>query len=157
MRVYSGNTPEQHPASWTARHAGQINSRIGQRTGIALAKSDYLPDNFTRCNRVAETTPNVKRYITVRFDEWNQMNDARYIPPRRWRDRTPRRWRDRLAIRWLGLAVVGDGRYCVGRVRTDLLARVTDVMRRSSWTPTTRALRRGSNRLPRSRPLWRAG
>ena len=35
-----------------------------------------------------------------------QMNDARYIPPRRWRDRTPRRWRDRLAIRRLGLAAV---------------------------------------------------
>ena len=34
-----------------------------------------------------------------------QMNDARYIPPRRWRDRTPRRWRDRSAIR-LGLAAV---------------------------------------------------
>jgi hypothetical protein len=33
------------------------------------------------------------------------MNDARYIPPRRWRDRTPRRWRDRLAIR-LALAAV---------------------------------------------------
>jgi hypothetical protein len=33
------------------------------------------------------------------------MNDARYIPPRRWRDRTPRRWRDRLAIR-LPLAAV---------------------------------------------------
>ncbi len=58
------------------------------------------------CNRVAETTPNVKRYIAVRFDEWDQMNDARYIPPRRWRDRTPRRWRDRIAIRWLGLAAV---------------------------------------------------
>jgi len=35
-----------------------------------------------------------------------QMNDARYIPPRRWRDRTLRPWRDRLAIRWLGLAAV---------------------------------------------------
>jgi len=34
------------------------------------------------------------------------MNDARYIPPRRWHDRTPRRWRDRFAITRLALAVV---------------------------------------------------
>src|SRR5258708_32994929 len=34
-------------------------------------KGDYLPYKLMRCNRVAETTPNVKRYITVRFDGWN--------------------------------------------------------------------------------------
>jgi hypothetical protein len=36
--------------------------------------------------------------------------DARYIPPRRWRDRTPRRWRSRPAIQYLtltALAIVG--------------------------------------------------
>jgi hypothetical protein len=32
--------------------------------------------------------------------------EARYIPPRRARDRTPRRWRDRLAIRYLPLATL---------------------------------------------------
>jgi len=32
------------------------------------------------------------------------MNNARYIPPRRWGDRTPRRWRDRPAFRGLTLA-----------------------------------------------------
>ncbi len=77
------------------------------------------------CNRVAETTQNVKRYITVRFDEWDQMNDARYIPPRRWRDRTPRRWRDRIAISVARIGGCSDGRCCLGRVRTDLLAHVT--------------------------------
>lgn len=29
--------------------------------------------------------------------------EARYIPPRRWRDTTPRRWRG-FAVRWLALA-----------------------------------------------------
>ena len=45
--------------------------------------------------------------VISRFGSLNgiKMNDARYIPPRRWRDRTPRRWRDRLAIR-LALAAV---------------------------------------------------
>jgi len=32
--------------------------------------------------------------------------EARYIPPRRWRDRTPRRWRDKPAIRRLALAAL---------------------------------------------------
>jgi len=32
------------------------------------------------------------------------MNNASYIPPRRWGDRTPRRWRDRPAFRGLTLA-----------------------------------------------------
>jgi hypothetical protein len=32
------------------------------------------------------------------------MNNARYIPPRRWRDWTPRRWRDWPAFRGLTLA-----------------------------------------------------
>jgi hypothetical protein len=27
------------------------------------------------------------------------MDNARYIPPRRWRDRTPRRWRDSFPVR----------------------------------------------------------
>jgi hypothetical protein len=34
------------------------------------------------------------------------MDNARYIPPRRWRDRTPRRWRDRFPIWWLAFAVI---------------------------------------------------
>jgi hypothetical protein len=38
------------------------------------------------------------------------MNDARYIPPRRWRDKTPRPWRDRFVVQRLiavGLVMVG--------------------------------------------------
>jgi hypothetical protein len=31
------------------------------------------------------------------------MDSGRYIPPRRWRDRTPQHWR---AFRWLTLAAV---------------------------------------------------
>ena len=57
-------------------------------------------------NLMNETTLNPGGYITVPVGHGIKMNDARYIPPRRWRDRTPRRWRDRLAIRWLGLAAV---------------------------------------------------
>jgi hypothetical protein len=34
------------------------------------------------------------------------MNDARYIPPRRWNYRTPRRWQDRFVVRRLALAAV---------------------------------------------------
>jgi len=33
-------------------------------------------------------------------------HDARYITPRRWRDRTPRRWRDRFVVRRLAFAAV---------------------------------------------------
>ena len=57
-------------------------------------------------NPMNETTSTVKRYMTVRFADYNKMDDARYIPPRRWHDRTPRRWRDRFAIRRLVLAAV---------------------------------------------------
>jgi hypothetical protein len=32
--------------------------------------------------------------------------EARYIPSRRWRDRTPRRWRDSFAFRRLALAAI---------------------------------------------------
>ena len=32
--------------------------------------------------------------------------EARYIPPRRWRDRTPRRWPDGPAIRYLTLTAL---------------------------------------------------
>jgi hypothetical protein len=32
--------------------------------------------------------------------------EARYIPARRWRDRTPRRWRDSFAFRRLALAAI---------------------------------------------------
>ncbi len=32
--------------------------------------------------------------------------EARYIQPRRWRDRTPRRWRDSLAFRRLATAAI---------------------------------------------------
>jgi hypothetical protein len=32
--------------------------------------------------------------------------EARYIPPRRWRDRRPRRWRDGPAIRYLSLTAL---------------------------------------------------
>lgn len=32
--------------------------------------------------------------------------EARYIPPRRWRDRRPRRWRDSPAIRYLALTAL---------------------------------------------------
>jgi hypothetical protein len=60
-----------------------------------------LPMNF-----INETTPNLKGYITVLIGDGTKMNHARYIPPRRWRDRTPRRWRDRFAIRRLALAAV---------------------------------------------------
>jgi hypothetical protein len=35
------------------------------------------------------------------------MDNARYIPPRRWRDRTPRRWQDSFAVRWLALVALG--------------------------------------------------
>jgi hypothetical protein len=34
------------------------------------------------------------------------MDNARYIPPRRWRDRTPRRWRDRFRIWWIAFGVI---------------------------------------------------
>jgi hypothetical protein len=34
------------------------------------------------------------------------MDAARYIRPRRWRDRTPRRWRDSFAFRRLALAAI---------------------------------------------------
>jgi hypothetical protein len=34
------------------------------------------------------------------------MDNARYIPQRRWRDRTPRRWRDSFPVRWLTLAAL---------------------------------------------------
>jgi hypothetical protein len=34
------------------------------------------------------------------------MDEARYIPPRRWRDRRPRRWRDSFAFRRLAPAIV---------------------------------------------------
>jgi hypothetical protein len=34
------------------------------------------------------------------------MDNARYTPPRRWRDRTPRRWRDSFVIRWLALTAL---------------------------------------------------
>jgi hypothetical protein len=57
-------------------------------------------------NLMNETTSTVKRYMTVRFADYNKMDDARYIPPRRWHDRTPRRWRDRFAVRRLALAAV---------------------------------------------------
>jgi hypothetical protein len=33
------------------------------------------------------------------------MDNARYIPPRRWRDRTPRRWRDSFPARRFTLVV----------------------------------------------------
>jgi hypothetical protein len=56
---------------------------------------------------INETTLNLKGYTTVPIGDGTKMNDARYIPPRRWRDRTPRRWRDRFAIRRrLALATV---------------------------------------------------
>jgi hypothetical protein len=45
-----------------------------------------------------------KRYPVQ--EDRRRMQDARYIPPRRWRDRTPRRWRDRLVVRRLALAAV---------------------------------------------------
>jgi hypothetical protein len=32
--------------------------------------------------------------------------NARYIPPRRWRDSRPRPWRDRFPIWWLAFAVL---------------------------------------------------
>jgi hypothetical protein len=35
--------------------------------------------------------------------------EARYIPPRRWRDKTPRRWQDRPAIRYLTLTTLAIG------------------------------------------------
>jgi hypothetical protein len=57
-------------------------------------------------NLINETTLNLKGYITVPIGDGPKMNDARYIPPRRLRDRTPRRWRDRFAIRRLALATV---------------------------------------------------
>jgi hypothetical protein len=34
------------------------------------------------------------------------MENARYIPPRRWHDRTPRHWRDRFVVRRLALTAV---------------------------------------------------
>jgi hypothetical protein len=34
------------------------------------------------------------------------MDVARYIPPRRWRDRRPRRWRDSFAFRRLAPAAI---------------------------------------------------
>jgi hypothetical protein len=46
--------------------------------------------------------------ISFHFASGIQMaghQDARYIPPRRERDRSPRRWRDRFAV-WLVLAAV---------------------------------------------------
>jgi hypothetical protein len=46
-------------------------AKPGHRDRFIGKKGDYLPDKLMRCNRVAETTPNVKRYITVRFDGWN--------------------------------------------------------------------------------------
>jgi hypothetical protein len=57
-------------------------------------------------NLIDETTLNLKGYIIVPIGDGTKMNDARYIPPRRWRDRTPRRWRDRFATRRLALATV---------------------------------------------------
>ena len=57
-------------------------------------------------NLINETTLNLKGYITAPIGDGTRMNDARYIPPRRWRDRTPLRWRDRFAIRRLALATV---------------------------------------------------
>jgi hypothetical protein len=41
----------------------------------------------------------------LNFKALQQMDNARYIPPRRWRDRTPRRWRNGFLI-WLALAAV---------------------------------------------------
>jgi hypothetical protein len=34
------------------------------------------------------------------------MDNARYIPPRRWRDMSPRRWRNSFAVRCLALAAL---------------------------------------------------
>jgi hypothetical protein len=34
------------------------------------------------------------------------MDNARYIPPRRWRDMSPRRWWNSFAVRCLALAIV---------------------------------------------------
>jgi hypothetical protein len=53
------------------------------------------------------------------------MNEVRYIPPRRWRDRTPRRWRDRFAVR-RRTGGRCDGRCCPNSAYANLLARVTE-------------------------------
>jgi hypothetical protein len=78
-----------------------------------------------RCNRVAETTPNVKRYITVRFDGWNS-DERRALHSA---TSLARQNASQLARspRYSVARIDGccDGRCCVGRGGTDLLARVT--------------------------------
>ena len=78
------------------------------------------------CNRVAETTPNVKRYITVRFDEWESderraLHSATSLARQ---NASPLARSHRYSVARIGGC--SDGRSCVGRVRIDLLARVTD-------------------------------
>ena len=89
-------------------------------------KGDYLPDKLMRCNRVAETTPNVKRYLTVRFDGWNSderraLHSATSLARQ---NASPLARSHRYSVARIGGC--SDGRCCVGRVGTDLLARVTD-------------------------------
>jgi hypothetical protein len=59
------------------------------------------------------------------------MDNARYIPPRRWRDRTPRRWRDSFAIpRFALVAIV----IVVALIAcSDLSARVTNNATTAAW------------------------
>jgi hypothetical protein len=78
-----------------------------------------------RCNRVAETTPNVKRYLTVRFDGWNSderraLHSATSLARQ---NASPLARSPGYSVAWIGGCC--DGRCCVGRGDTDLLARVT--------------------------------
>ena len=88
-------------------------------------KGDYLPDKPMRCNRVAETTSNVKRYLTVRFDGWNSderraLHSATSLARQ---NASPLARSPRYSVARIGGCC--DGRCCVGRGGTDLLARVT--------------------------------
>src|SRR5258705_7269401 len=88
-------------------------------------KGDYLPDKPMRCNRVTETTPNVKRYLTVRFDGWNSderraLHSATSLARQ---NASPLARSPGYSVAWIGGCC--DGRCCVGRGGTDLFARVT--------------------------------
>lgn len=97
-----------------------------QRTGIALAKkATTFRIKLMRCNRVAETTPNAKRYITVRFDGLNSderraLHSATSLARQ---NASPLARSPRYSAARIGGCC--DGRCCVGRGGTDLLARVT--------------------------------
>ena len=105
-------------------HSITSSARASSVLASLWQKSDYLPDKPMRCNRVAETTPNVKRYLTVRFDGWNSderraLHSATSLARQ---NASPLVRSSRYSVARIGACC--DGR-CVGRGRSDLLARVT--------------------------------